>query len=331
MKNSFWGFAAAVLMMLVSPMPASAQDDTKKSAAEITQSLAQSLVDTPAPQEPAVEKPSNWKKGILTQLSFSQTALSNWTAGGNGNATLNGYADATADYAKDKFVWENRLQFGYGFTYTFSDDEKYPYRKSDDRIQIDSKMGHLVSDRLYVSGLFYFKTQLTPGYNYSSTQKDMISNFLAPAYLNLGAGIDYKPAQFLSLYFSPVTGNFVIVAPNDSVMRASFGNKKDEAVRTQLGAQLKLDFRYAYQSFNINSQLTLFSNYLKNPQNIQVSWDLSASIQIIKYLTLTLRTNLIYDDNVKIANAAGEKSPKIQFKEIGGIGFTYTFGDYTKK
>jgi len=318
----------ACLMLSVSMY---AQDDTRKTTREISKNLSESLVDKPVPQDPVqTPKSTNWKKSILTQVAFSQTALANWTAGGNSNSTLNGYVDANANYAKNKFIWENRFQLGYGFTYTFSDEEKYPFRKSDDRIQLDSKMGHLISDRLYVSGLFYFKTQVSPGYNYGAEKKNMISNFLAPAYLNIGAGIDYKPLQCLSVYFSPLTGNFVIVAPNDSVMRASFGNAKDEAVRTQLGAQLKLDFKYTYQTFNISSQLTLFSNYLKNPQNIQVSWDLSASIQLIKYLSLSLRTNLIYDDNVKIANSAGEKAPKIQFKEIGGVGFTYTFGP-TKK
>lgn len=331
MENKRIRYLMTSLACLIFSVSLYAQDDVRKTSKEISKDLSESLVDKPVPQDPAdPPKPTNWKKSILTQLAFSQTALANWTAGGNSNATLNGYVDANANYAKNKFIWENRFQLGYGFTYTFSDEEKYPFRKSDDRLQMDSKMGHLISDRLYVSGLFFFKTQLSPGFNYGAEKKDMISNFLAPAYLNIGAGIDYKPFQFLSIYFSPVTGNFVIVAPSDSVMRASFGNKKDEAVRTQLGAQLKLDFKYTYQTLNISSQLTLFSNYLKNPQNIQVSWDLSASIQLIKYLSLSLRTNLIYDDNVKIANAAGEKSPKVQFKEIGGVGFTYTFGP-TKK
>lgn len=331
MKSRCLAYLLASVLCLMLSVPVSAQDDTKKTSKDISRELAESLVDNPVPQDPApAPKPTYWTKGILTQVSFSQTALVNWTAGGNSNTTLNGYVDANANYAKNKFVWENRVQFGYGFTYTFGDNEKHPFRKSDDRLQLDSKMGHLISDRLYASGLFFFKTQISPGHNYGGDKKDMISNMLAPAYLNIGAGLDYKPFQCLSVYISPLTGSFVIVAPSDSAMRASFGNKKDEAVRTQLGAQLKLDFKYTYQTFNISSQLSLFSNYLKNPQNIQVSWDLSASIQLIKYLTLTLRTNLIYDDNVKIANSAGEKCSKVQFKEIGGVGFTYTFGSYKK-
>ncbi len=311
-----------------------AQDEktAKKTSSDIAADIASALIDTPkeeaAPTAPA--KPTYWKKGIMTSVAFSQTTLTNWAAGGDGNVTLNAYIDATADYSKNNWIWDNRLQMGYGFTFSLNGDEKYRYKKSDDRFQIDSEVGRKLTDRLYLSGLFTFKTQLTNGYPYSG-ENQRISSFLAPGYVNLGIGVDYKPFRCLSLYASPLTGNFVIVAPNDSLMRVSYGNKFDQSVRAQMGAQVKMDFKYSVQNFSINSSLNLFSNYFQAPQNIQVNWDMNLSVKVFKMVTVSLRTSLIYDDNIKIADKDGHKCSRVQFKEIGGIGITFTIGDYIKR
>jgi len=309
-----------------------AQNNTKKSTSDITASVASAIADAPVEEAPEPEpaKPTFWKKGILTSMSFSQTTLTNWAAGGDGNVTLNAYVDGTANYARNKWIWDNRAQMGYGFMYSLNENEKYRYKKSDDRLQLDSEVGRKVSERLYISGLLSFKTQFSDGYPYSGENK-RISTFLAPGYVNIGIGIDYKPFRCLSIYASPLTGNFVIVAPNDSSMRVSYGNSFDQPVRSQMGAQVKMDFKYAVQKFYINSTLNLFSNYLDHPLNIQVNWDLNCGITVWKVLTITLRTSLIYDDNIKIADKDGYKCPRVQFKEIGGIGVTYTIGNYTKR
>jgi ABC-type transport system substrate-binding protein len=91
------------------------------------------------------------------------------------------------------------------------------------------------------------------------------------------------------------------------------------------------DFAYAYKTFKIGTNLTLFSDYLNNPENIKVYWDLDASLALNRFFTLTLRTNLIYDDVIKITDPkTGVAAPRVQFKEIVGLGFTYTFGQYVK-
>lgn len=91
-----------------------------------------------------------------------------------------------------------------------------------------------------------------------------------------------------------------------------------------------MDINYAYKIFKISSSLTLFSNYLNHPENIQVYWDVDASLALTKVLTLTARTNLIYDDNIKIEDEFGVAAPRVQFKEIVSLGLTWTFGQYIK-
>ncbi len=79
------------------------------------------------------------------------------------------------------------------------------------------------------------------------------------------------------------------------------------------------------------TKLDLFSNYLHNPQNVDVSWETIIGFKVNKYISATITTQLVYDDDVKIAvdkNGDGINEsfgPRTQFKEVLGIGFSYNF------
>ena len=159
----------------------------------------------------------------------------------------------------------------------------------------------------------------------------MVSKMFAPAYLTLGLGIDYKPGKgdVFSLNIAPLTGSAVIVT--DSLLRAKYGNAKDQCVRYELGAQLKANLAFQpFKNCKITSVLTLFSDYLNKPQNIQVKWDFRTDFKINKYFSTSLKTNLIYDDNIMIANKEGHLAPRVQFQEMLSVAFSYTFGEFVK-
>lgn len=270
-----------------------------------------------------VTPPKFWTKGILTQMGFSQVSLTNWAAGGSGSIALNSDVNAHANYAKGNMFWDNRAQFAYGFIQSFDDG----YRKSDDRIVLDSKWGYKAVNKFYFSANFNFRSQFSPGFEYSADASKKVSQFLAPAYLSLGLGIDFKPGngKEFSLNFAPFTGNLVIVT--DSLLRAKYGNKPDEAARWALGAQLKATLnKDVFKNCKVMSTLTLFSDYLDKPQNVQVNWDFQITYKLNKYLQTGLRTNLIYDDNILITDKDGHAAPRVQFKEVFSVNFAYTFG-----
>ena len=57
-----------------------------------------------------------------------------------------------------------------------------------------------------------------------------------------------------------------------------------------------------------------------------VNWDVLISMKINKVLSATLNMTLKYDNDVKTFNDEGvERGPKVQFKEILGIGLAYNF------
>lgn len=274
-----------------------------------------------------VAPPKFWTNGILTELGFSQVSLTNWAAGGSGSVALNSYINAHANYAKGEMYWDNRGQVSYGFIQSFEDG----YRKSDDKIVLDSRWGYKAINKWYFSVNFNFKSQFTPGFEYSGDKSTKVSKFLSPAYMSLGVGIDFKPGngKTLSVNIAPFTGNMVIVT--DSLLRKKYGNQPDEAVRWELGAKVTANFnKQVFKSCKVQSTLTLFSDYMHNFGNFQVNWDFQATYSFHKYFTAGLRTNLIYDDNVMITKKNGRVGKWVQFKEVASINFAYTFGEFKK-
>ena len=166
------------------------------------------------------------------------------------------------------------------------------------------------------------------------------SGFLAPAYTTLAVGVDLKPAKWLSLSLAPVTGSVVIVRNED--LRKNYGMQlKDEwkdkadagtdgshyrSARFELGAQIKADVAVnVNDNFKYTSQVVLFSNYLDKPENLRVNWDNRFDWKLAKYFSLTLTTNLIYDDKVMIfSEKDGLTKQRVQFKESLLFGFTWT-------
>lgn len=183
------------------------------------------------------------------------------------------------------------------------------------------------------------------------------SGFLAPAYTNLAVGIDLKPWKWLSLNIAPLTGGVVIVRDED--LRKNYGMDLKDAYkdpsklkpevqqkfeedmasgdpsligqyyrgsRFEFGAQVKADIAVKVNdNFAYTSQLVLFSNYLDHPENLRVNWDNRFDWKLAKYFSLTLTTNLIYDDKVLIfSEKDGQTKQRVQFKESLLFGFTYT-------
>ena len=271
---------------------------------------------------PPPKKPTFWTNSLLSQLNFSQTSLTNWAAGGNSSVSLGGYIDAKANYAKNDLIFQNRFQAGYGFLKTFGDIMK----KTDDRLFLDSNFGYKATDRLYMSASFGVKTQWAKGFKYSAKDTVLVSQFAAPLNTTLALGMDYNPWPWLSVTFAPLTGGLVVVTVPE--LRENYGNRPDEKVRVEFGAQLKMKMdKEVFKNVKVDTELILFSDYLNKPQNIKVFWDLSVSMQINKFMSANIRTNLIYDDNIKIADKYGNKAPRVQFREVLSIGFSYTLSN----
>lgn len=275
------------------------------------------------------ESPKFWTIGVLDEIGFSQVSLTNWAAGGEGSIALNAYLNAMANYLKGKIFWDNRLQLGYGFVQSFD----VGYRKADDRIVLDSKLGYKAYKKFYLSAAFNFRSQFSPGFDYDKNNVGtMKSKFLAPGYAYLGIGVDYKPGdgKVLTLSFSPLTAGLTIVNA-DSTLRVKYGNQYDRLFRWELGAQFTATFQKTFgKNCKVASQFSLFSDYMGDADNIVIHWDFQFDYIINRYFKAALRTNLLYDDKIKITSKSGREAPRVQFKEVFSLNFSYTIGEFKK-
>lgn len=275
---------------------------------------------------------SGWKKGLAMGINANQTSLTNWAAGGQSSFALNTVFTGFASYKTPKLTWDNTIDLGYGFL----NQEGVKYvKKTDDKIDIMSKFGREAVKNFYYAVLLNFKTQFTTGYKYpNDSTRIKISNFFAPAYLVGALGMDYKPNTHWSIFAAPLTGKLTFVTDTMLSNAGAFGVKKGEKLRQELGGYIRIvysknDFQMEWlKNLSLTTKLDLFSNYLDKPENVVVNWETLLIMKVNKYINVNLATQLIYDDKIKIGkdtNGDGvidSSSPRIQFKEIFGVGIT---------
>ncbi len=272
-----------------------------------------------------------WRRGGLISINFSQVSLTNWAAGGQNSIAGNAIVNYYANYKRGKNAWDNNIDLGYGL---IKQGKVSTLFKSDDKIDISSKYGRLAKGHWYYSALFNFRTQFAPGYNYPNDSV-VISNFLAPANILLGLGMDYKPNDNFSLFLSPATVRFIIVNDSRLSNAGAFGVDTGKTVRTEAGAYIKASYKKdVSKNINLQTSVDLFSNYLDKPENIDVNWQLLLSVKLGKLLTASLSTQLLYDDNTTLTFYKSDGvtidhiGPGTQFKEVLGVGLAYKFSGY---
>ncbi|MEN8121384.1 MAG: DUF3078 domain-containing protein [Bacteroidota bacterium] len=272
------------------------------------------------------EKPDStlgWTYTGTGTLSFSQVSFTNWAAGGENSVSLNALAIAGADYKSKSFIWENDIILGYGLLKQ-GDQE---FRKTTDKIELSSKFGYHAIKNWYYSALVGFKSQFSKGYEYDDNAgtKTLVSDFLAPGYLNLAIGMNYKPSKEFTLFIGPISGRTTFVT--DTTLSTKYGVDANETIRNEFGGTIKADVnKDIVKNVNLASQLTLFSNYMENPQNIDVDWQILFTMKVNKFLSANINFQFIYDDDILIADKEdGRLKPMLQMKQLFGLGLTYKF------
>lgn len=269
------------------------------------------------------ELPDGWNKGGLFSLSFTQVSLTNWAAGGQNSISGTGIVSLFADFKKESFIWNNTLDIGYGLMKQGEDG----IIKTDDKIDLLSKAGMKAAENWYYAGLFNFRTQMAPGYNYPDTDNE-ISRFLAPAYLLTALGMDYKPNDNFTLFLAPVTGKITIVNDQALADKGAFGVEPGNTSRSEFGGYVRVAYkRDITEDIAFQTKADFFSNYLDNPQYIDVNWETLLLMKVGKFITVSFSTHLIYDYDIKFDttdDGVGD-TDKVQFKQLLGVGLSYKF------
>lgn len=272
----------------------------------------------------AEQTTTNWKEGGDFTLNFSQVSFSNWSAGGKNSVSGVSLFNYSVNYAKDRLNWDNSINLGYGLLKEGSND----LTKSEDKMDLSSKLGYKMTEdgKWLYSGLFNFRSQFANGYKYPDTD-NKISALFSPAYLTLALGADYKPTDNFSLFLSPLGSKFTIVTDDDLSAAGAFGVAPGKKFRAEMGGSLKSELKFpVVENVDVQTVLGLFSNYLNNPQNIDVNWDFRVNMKINKFLSANFITNMIYDHDILIPlDEAGNKGRRVQWKQLFGAGLSFKF------
>lgn len=286
-----------------------------------------------------------WKTGGLTALNFTQSSFTNWAAGGENALSGTALTNLFANFKKDKWTWDTNLDLAYGLLK--SGNAKV--RKNEDKIDFNTKVGrYAFYEHWYYTALVNFKSQFDNGYNLPD-DSNVVSHFLAPAFIIGSLGLDYKTKDnSFSCFISPITSKTTIVndqrladlgafgvepASYDTVGGAYVVVKKGTMVRSEFGGYLKMTFKKdIMKNVNFATKLELFSNYIENPQNVDLNWEVLIGMKVNKVITASISTQMIYDHDIPVPverEISGIKvkgtGPRLQFKEVLAIGISYKF------
>ncbi len=270
-----------------------------------------------------------YKKGGLTALNISQSSFTNWAAGGISNVNVISLISLYANRKSAASNWENNLDMGFGLQKIDGGD----YRKSEDRIEMNSKYGRTINNKLNYSVLLNFRSQFAQGFNYTDTSVVYVSNFLSPSFTTLSAGLDYRPTQGLTIYLSPITGKVTTVTDDKLSKAGAYGVTPGKMVRFEFGSLASIKYQRVFKNnIQLKSKLDLFSNF-KDVQAVDINWENIFAFQVTKLLNVSLTTNLLYDQDIlipkKVEQSPGvfsvENKPRTQFKQVFSLGVTYKF------
>lgn len=170
-----------------------------------------------------------------------------------------------------------------------------------------------------------------------------ISGPFSPAYIFLGVGSEYIRKDLgLNVYLSPLTNKTTLVLNHTLANQGAFGVdpavydedgtliRQGKTSRTEVGILITNNIkRQIFKNIVLDHRLSLYTDYINKFGNIDVDWQLQLDMTVNEYVKANLGLHIIYDDDIKATEEVGDEvvqvGPKIQLKQMLGLGLTYTF------
>ncbi len=274
-----------------------------------------------------------WHVKAMSMLNANQTAFSNWAKGGENSFTLSGSITVDADYESmdKKTKWDNDMQFRLGYI----QQENAPFVKNLDYFMCNTRYARNAVNNWFYALNAQLTTQFFEGYDIKSNNfDDPTSNFFTPAYLKIALGLDYKygtdkQKKLFSMQASPLSYKLTYVRDTGIVKASNFGIDDGKKGRQEIGGSVEFVSKYDIKDkFSGRSRLLFFSNYIDNPQNVDLNWNTSLTYHFSRIFSVSFSLDMAYDDDVDIKikeldDGTNVYSKRLQIKEFLGFGLTY--------
>lgn len=256
-----------------------------------------------------------WDVSLRTSLSGSQATYRNWSQGGVDNIALLGSVGFGSRYETERYVFNHTTSLRYGQTRIGEGD----FIKSDDIIRLRNQLRRKFRDERFGAILnVNFETQFGKGYDDpdppEGEPRNLISRFMAPAYLNQVLGVSYNPDR----YFRAETGlamKQTISADTD--LSPLFGLDEDQNFRNEAGFSVLLGYeRQIMENIFYSGFAETFTNVNKPLSSTDFLIVNELTGQINRYISANLELAFAYNDDI---------TDELQVKQIISVGFSYAF------
>ena len=267
---------------------------------------------------------NGWKNKGNISLLFSQANFNNWIAGGESSLSGNLGVNYEFNYKKGNVTWDNKIIGSYGLLKTQNSNFE---KKTDDRFEFNSVYGKRAFGQWYYSLFLNLRTQFTAGYLYgkdSNGAETRVKNteLFSPAYLTFGPGLYWKKNDNLKVNLAPLTSKLTFVNSDYTsrlgyIDASYFGVDANKSMRYELGFYAAGYYKLILMSnVSVENILSLYSNYLDKPGNIDLDYQINVLMKINRLLSANITYQAIYDDNA---------FQGFQTREVFGLGLNYGF------
>lgn len=271
-----------------------------------------------------IDTTTHWKKNLNFGINLNQASFSsNWKAGGVNSIGLNTLLNYKANYKKAKKSWDNEFDLLFGFV----NNQGQGYRKTLDRIYLDTKYGYEINKNWGFFSSVSFTTQFTKGYIYNDDDtKSLISDAFAPAFITSAWGLEYHPVDYFKVRFAPVAPRLTIVKDPErfvaTVGPTPYGVEPPDETRFEwFGFQLQAEFnKDIAENLNLKWRYVMFGNFeTLEGKKLDHRLDVNMTAKVNKFLNVSLGGILLYDY---------DQDTSVQLSQLLTIGFAYSFRNF---
>ena len=273
-----------------------------------------------------------WKKKINAALSFQEATLStNWRGGGINSFGLNALFNAHANYQQGIHSWDNEADF----LFAFIANKDQGYRKSLDRLFLDTKYGRALSPHWDMFVSLNLLTQFAAGYKYSNDaggqpQAQLLSSTFAPAFITLAYGFEYHPTTYFKVRLAPFAPRLTVVGNPARFVAAlgdtPYGVHLGHTTRWEvLAVQVLAEFdKSIAQNINLRARYLLCANYGQDLALRRIDHRLDASLtaKVNRYVNVALTGIVLYDY---------DQDRAVQYSQGLTLGLIYSAQNYKAK
>ena len=254
---------------------------------------------------------NKWIPSLVAGFNASQIAFSNWTQGGENSITWTLTGDFGLRYKLEHWSFKNQLKAAYGRTKQGGED----FITNDNELYLESVLSyHILGWKVNPYFSNTVRTQITEGFDYSTTPETKIADFFDPGYVTQSLGFTYDHLESIQTrigiaFQEVITSQFNQYSDDPDTPNEIEDFKFETGIESVTDANYTLD-----ENLLLKTKLRLFSRF-ESLDVWDVRWDNTITAKVNSWLNVNFGFLLIYQE---------DQSKRAQIKQALQLGIIYT-------